>query len=496
MGTLFAVYDWLESQLKARWLWPGESGTVVPSTKDVFAGATGERRTDPQLIHSRLRLNTWAGGMGPEQRRRYIEENNVWLRRQRFVRGVDMDYGHAYTKYWDRFGSTHPEYFALRPDGVRAPFDAKRPNLVQMCVSSPALHQQVVADWLKQRQQTPNRPWINGIENDKTAADPACTCPNCLAWDTKGSPSYSDRYAKYWLALQTEGRKTDPNATVIGYAYADYSEPPLETKLNSHIIVGIVPRYSFPMSEADHQAFHTTWEGWRKTGAQLYLRPNYTLAGYDMPYVYAHQLGEELRFTAANGMVAMDFDSLTGMWGVQGINTYVLARLHIDPNRGVDEILDEYYSGFGPAAVQVKNYFTYWENVTRLCDKNFREHTQGGWGFVSKGGDEIYTADSFREGAALLDTAKIAAQGDAAASQRIQFLEVWLEHARLSAQALSTFHAQQKQPAAGPLKTAFVQAKTAVDDFRKQHQDIIGNTGLLRQLEVWSGWRKATELSE
>ena len=29
MGTLFAVYDFLNTQLGVRWLWPGESGTYV-----------------------------------------------------------------------------------------------------------------------------------------------------------------------------------------------------------------------------------------------------------------------------------------------------------------------------------------------------------------------------------------------------------------------------------------------------------------------------------
>ena len=515
MGTLLAVYDWLETQMGVKWLWPGDGGTVVPATKNIAVKASGEKMVEPRLIQSSFRPSAWPGGMSDEVRKQYVYDINVWLRRQRFVRGVNMAYGHAYTQYWERFGATHPDYFALRPDGIRAPFDPKRPQLVQMDVSNPALHQQIVADWLVQRVQKPSLKWINGIENDKTANDPACTCEVCRSWDPKnnvdtaGNPwlagqedgqavggtrkSLSDRYAKFWLALQAEGRKHDPDATVIGYAYADYSLPPVETKLNKNIIVGIVPHGSFPQSPEDQKAFRAQWEGWAKTGARLYLRPNYTLLGYDMPYVYAHQLGEEFKFSAENGMVATDFDSLLGMWGVQGVNSYMLARLNVDPTQKVDDILNEYYAGFGPASGEVKAYFNYWEQVTLGADTAFRARSKGGWASISKSGDEIYTPETFVKGEALLAAAKKSAQGDADATQKVEFLETWLQHAQLSAQTLAAFHAQQTDKTQRP---AFLAAKAALDEFRKNHPNVITNTGVLRQVEVWSGWRPSAELKE
>src|SRR5690606_22552728 len=114
------------------------------------------------------------------------------------------------------------------------------------------------------------------------------------------------RYAKFWLALQKEGQKHDPNATVIGYAYADYTEPPLETKLNKNIIVGIVPAKNYPYSEKEAREFKRTWDGWAATGASLYLRPNNFLTGYNMPYVYAKQFGNDYKHAAQQGLVATD----------------------------------------------------------------------------------------------------------------------------------------------------------------------------------------------
>jgi hypothetical protein len=516
-GTLFAVYDWLENQLGARWLWPGDLGTVIAKTKTVGAGATGTRQQLPALIHSQPRLSAWPG-MDPTKRDQYIYDTSAWLRRQRFVRSVSFHYGHGYTKYWERFGATNPEFFAQREDGKREPFNSQRPSLVQLCVSNPGLHRQIIADWLVQRRDKPALPWINGVENDKTANDPACTCDVCRSWDPKnpvatdGNPwlagaetakdasapklSLSDRYARFYLALQEEGKKHDHDATVIGYAYADYTQPPVETKLNKNIIIGIVPAYSFPLEEKDREKFRKLWDGWAKTGARLYLRPNYTLPGYAMPYNYAAQFGTEFKYGVENGMIGTDFDSLTGMWGVQSIDYYMMGRLNTKPEMSVQEVLNEYYNAFGPAAPQIKQYFEHWEAVTARADSDFKKRTAGGWAFISKGGDEVYTPDSFQTGNAILANAKTAAANDPETLARVDYLQQWLTHAELCMKALSAYHAHKAAPRDAELKATFENAKATVDAFREANSDLIVNVGLLRRLEVWSGWRKSSELTE
>lgn len=512
MGSLFAVYQWLEKQVGVRWLWPGDSGTVIPKTKGLSAGEVGDNVVIQPLIHSRPRINftTWAG-MSEASRDKYIYDTSVWLRRQRFARGVSFEYPHAYEHYWERFGGSHPEYFALRPDGKRAPFSEKTPHLVQMCVSNPGLHKQIIVDWLAQRAEHPSLSWINGAENDKANQDPSCTCEVCRSWDPPGAlpiknqaerkaaikdtsdrpmVSLSDRYARFWLALQAEGRKRNPGATVLGYAYADYSAPPVATKLNDHVIVGIVPPYAFPLSENDRKAMRENWDGWAKTGARLYLRPNYFLVGYCMPYIFAEEFGEEFKYEAKNGMIATDFDSLLGMWGVQGPNLYVLARLNVNPDLEVSAILDEYYGAFGPAAPDVRDYFNYWKSITLKCNSEFRNASKGGWASISKAGDQIYTPETFEEGRKFLAKAKAAAVGDDELSDRIAFLNLWLEHAALSMKTLAAFHAYQGKKDDSQLKAAFSDAQIALDEFRKSHEDLIGNVGILRKVEMWSGWRR------
>jgi hypothetical protein len=513
MGTLFAVYDWLENQLSARWLWPDETGLVVRKTATLFSGAAHEKAGLPTLLFAQARLNTWAG-MDPKRLPQYVYDTSLWMRRQRLARGQAIPgagHGHAFGTYWKRFGATHPEYFAMLPNGKREPFNPKRPNLVQMCVSNAGFRRQVIADWLEKRKKDPSLHTISASENDRTAMDPPCQCEFCHAWDPKNPQpplvpenpwlsgnaqarnkdwkqiSVSDRYAKFWLAVQKEAQQYDPDVVVFSHAYTDYSDPPVETKLNKNIVVGIVPAYAYPMSPQEEAEFQKVWDGWEATGATLYLRPNNFLTGYDLPQMYPTQFGYDFKHALQNGMIGTDFDSLVGMWGIQGINLYMMGRLTAHPEMSVDEVLNEYYSAFGAASGDIQKYFEFWEKVTAQITTEFRKNAGGGWSPLSREGDVIYTPETFTRGKELLQKAKLSVGADSEVLARIDYLSMWLEHANLTINVLTAFKSYKAKPTDAPLKTSFESAKTALDNYREAHADKIVNIGFLHYLETW--WR-------
>ena len=41
------------------------------------------------------------------------------------------------------------------------------------------------------------------------------------------------------LAVQAEALKSDSKAVVMGYAYANYVDPPIKTRLNDQIVIGV-----------------------------------------------------------------------------------------------------------------------------------------------------------------------------------------------------------------------------------------------------------------
>lgn len=449
-GTLWGVYELLDRFLGVRWLWPGELGVHVPPTDTVTIGALDELLA-PKLMQRRVRdgLRRPAGdtGLSAEGFERYARAQRVFQRRHRMGRSLPLRYGHAFESWWETYGAEHPEWFQLLPDGRRGPNTPT--SRTSMCVSDENFRREVIARWKQARAENPGQ-WlnVNGCENDISGL---CTCENCLAWDgpqpdfgalydLRGQRMVSDRYARFWLSLQQMAAEEDPDAIVMGYAYTNYYPAPTSgIQLNRNILVGMCPwpGWWYPRSDEAQQWLKDQWAGWSETGASIFLRPNYTLDSYTMPHIYAHQFADEFQHYAAHGMVATDFDSLTGQWAAQGTNLYLLFRLHTRADQPVDEVLDEYYSAFGPAADAVRAYFDYWEAYVMedrdRFDRAQREAGVSRYRNFAAFAHVVFPPEVFPPAQALLDRAAQAAVGDELAAARVQFLRNGLEHARLCA---------------------------------------------------------------
>lgn len=453
-GTLWGVYEWLDRALGVRWAWPGDLGTHVPKATTITAKDCDDTIT-PHFFQRRLRAGSGfvsehpALGFTQGAAEQFSTDQKIFLRRHRMGRSYPVSYGHAFTDWWDKDGKTHPAWFQLRDNDKRGPSKSK--GRFSMCVSNQDLQQEVVARWAAKRPpdaQTPG--FINACENDILGL---CTCPNCQALDgpapadylkfypatskMAGSRFVSDRYAHFWLGVQQAAAKTHPDATVVGYAYFNYFQSPTSgIKLNPNILIGYCPSAGwFPRSEEEHAWMKQQWTGWRDTGARLFMRTNHLLDGYCMPFIFAHQFADEFHHAVQQGMVATDYDSLTGHWATQGPNLYVAARLHVRPEASADDLLAEYHSAFGAASKLVKSYFDHWESFTTHSREKISqtmEATQTSrWRNWAKASHLLYPAECFTPAEAILAEAVKAARDDPQATARVQFLQLGLEHARL-----------------------------------------------------------------
>lgn len=485
-GTLFGVYELLERDLGVRWLWPGELGTYVPKTRDLAIPAVDEKIAPPFFQRAvrpglTFKYDHPALGFTPGAAAAYARDQTVFLRRHRMGRGEVMTYHHAFVDWWDKYGAAHPEWFQQLAGGKRGP--AKPGARFSMSVSSPGLRDQLVALW--KAEPGPRSHYINAVENDILGL---CTCDDCLAADGPepaeygkftpptskmyGSRFVTDRYAKFWLAVQQLAAKDDPEVNVVGYAYENYFQPPTSgVKLNSHIIVGFCPSsYWYPRPPDEHEWVKRQWTGWSETGVRLFSRTNYFLDGYCMPFIFAHQFADDFQHDARHGMVATDFDSLTGHWSTQGPTLYLLMQLQLHPNTDPDALLDQYYAAFGPAAAKVKAYFDYWEHYTTdhrpVLMKSFADLNASRWRTFAKGAHAVFPPGCFPPAEALLQEAAQAAGSDRDAAARVVFLQHGLQHAELCARAaaLLTLGDPSSTPARG---------KAALDEllaWRRAHE--------------------------
>ncbi|WP_438480463.1 DUF4838 domain-containing protein [Oleiharenicola lentus] len=489
-GTLLGVYELLERELGVRWLWPGELGTFVPKRRTLAISAHNETIV-PHFFQRNVRGGltftgkTAALGFSPAAAADYAQAQTVFIRRHRMGRSERLFYRHAFTDWWEKYGQDHPEWFQLYK-GKRGP--PKPGDHYSMCVSNPEFHREIVAQWQRRRESDPqNAPrYLNIAENGIVGF---CECEPCRAWDGPTPPDYldfyapkskmaltgkrfvTDRYARFWLAVQRLAEEIDPQVVIVAYNYFNYFYyPSPEIKLNDRILIGAYPSSGwYPRSPEENAWFRKQWAGWQATGAQLFSRGNYCLDGYTMPHGYAHQFTDEFKDQVKRGMVATDYDALTGQWAAQGPNIYLLMRLHTRPDATADELLAEYYAAFGAAAPQVKAYFDYWERYAvaqiPLMQELFADNTTR-WRTPAKVSHHIYPEAAFVAAEKFLAEAAAAVAGDSEARARVQFIQNGLTHAKLCVRAASLLSLSEL--AADPARSA--EALRELIAFRRAHE--------------------------
>ncbi len=474
-GTLWGVYEFLERELGVRWLWPGKLGTYVPERSSIRTGRIDEV-VRPAFVRRRVRNGFLRFediepplGFSASGQREYAAAQQVFLRRHRMgtsgghfehkVEGVAgrRPYVHAFERWWDLYGEDHPEWFQL-VDGRRGPAAGGRGT--SMCVSNSEFHAEIVELWREAREReaietprlTQSGPMhVNICENDVLAL---CSCERCRSWDApqpgpeeipaglRGAYrpfNASDRYARFAAEIYRLASEIEPEARIYMYAYVNYfAAPSPDIKLNPNIIVGFCPWSLndgwFPRQDETQQWIKEQWLGWAESGVSLFYRPNWHLTGYAMPHIFARQHAEIFRFMAENNMIGTDYDSLTGQWSVQGTNLYSLMRLHTRPDTPVEEILEEYYGAFGPAAEHVERYFDYWEEYChRLFVVEGRRVPAHGASYIRD--IREFPPEAFLPAVRMLDSAAAAVEGDKNPeySGRVRFLRKGLEHAKLCA---------------------------------------------------------------
>ena len=365
-GTLHAVYDFLENELGVRW----------PAPEDIAFQPQGK-------IEIRNRQGCWIPTLNIRQIRGYKDRAvNQWHARLRYGNHDAPRYGHAFTKYWNRFSKTHPEYFAMRKDGVRAPvgakvnsanaaaFRGKQSEAIAMCVSSEGLIRQVIADWKKAGCPL----YINLCENDADGKD-SCHCPKCTALDVVPEKRnnqwqnwYADRYIHFANRVLAEAKKIRPDVKASMYAYDATEQAPAREKPAADIVIGIVPT---DFSMAGIEAYVGSW---KKAGLNhFFYRPNRHVY-YSLPYLpvgWEKHFFEIWKYLYRSGAIGFDYDA--GSPGTfQCFSDYVVMKAMQDPSKPFEHWEKHFMQSFGKAADDLENYYRYWRE--QVWEKRIAPH--------------------------------------------------------------------------------------------------------------------------
>ena len=463
-GARFAVLEYCERELGARWPW-GESIHVRRIGRESLPPSEGAT-----VVKALIRT------MRPRR-----EESISWHGRLRMGRHDAPKYGHAFTKYWQRFGTTHPEFFAMRADGRRLPSDAapdvmdaaayhgKRGESISMCTSCDGLVAQVVEDW-----KAAGAPeYINICENDSEGKN-VCHCPECSTLDPPPPAGavdwwdcwHADRYVRFAGRVLAAARKVRPDAKTCFYAYNATQEPPRRFRLADGLVMGLVSTTFEWATVTNYVA------GWKRMGLKdFFWRPN-RHHYYECPNV---PIGCEEHFFRiwkhldAEGCFGYDYSAPKYASRLEWFRDYVIMKGMQDPEKDFSWWEDRYMESFGAAADDVKSYFRYWreevwnkrlEPDMALIAKKGR-YFNFGRGIIWNLGDYFHPED-YAAAEVHLDRA-LARSGLAADDRgRVEELRLAHEHAKLFYRAVV-----EKQKGAASAESAA--ATRALRDFRLKH---------------------------
>ena len=404
-GTLFAAYQLLE-ELGVRWYLPGELGTVIPKTDNVFL-PEGRIFQAPSFPHRHLQS---VGGDAP------------WNRRQR-MGGLHFPSSHGLRLDPSPDFDTEPELFAL--------VDGKRQNS-QYCVSNREIVRRATNGAMQYFQEHPDAPWLGMGPNDTGGY---CECEHCRSLDSgeidpiSGKAIRTDRYVWLFNQILDAVHAEFPGKKIAFYAYDALKFPPRRQPTSPYLVPAFAPithdrihGLSNPLSP-DRSAYRTVMEQWCALVPETFERGYYfNLACPGFPYSKIHAVRDETPVAHSLGVKGWRVETKPS-WASNGLTLYVAARLMWNVDTDVDALLAEFYEEFfGPAADPMGRYLD-------LVDASFRDtECFTGSSFCMP---HVFPPERMEQCRQLLDAAAEDAGGSRVCTERVRLFR--LNHDRLEA---------------------------------------------------------------
>ncbi|MAS92015.1 MAG: hypothetical protein CMO55_02370 [Verrucomicrobiales bacterium] len=456
-GTANAVYHFIQEYLGVRWIWPGDLGEDIIK-KETISFEPFEFRYAPQI--------RGRGGMFnySQLSNRGYGKSQDWTRLQRLqLCSLEIGGGHGFGDWWERYHETHPDIFALQPDGTRSGHPS--PRNAKLCQSNPEVWDLWLEDVKHQLEEDPTQFIFNGSPNDGWSSG-HCVCDDCRAWDhpdgeprlmhwhhyREERPALSDRHVTFAnkLAEKLKQPYPDKDYYVAMLSYGHSRPGPVEARPADNVIMVVVANFFGRTHLVDRGStwgttYRDQFDQWGKVAPHIMWRPNTgSPAGWQqgLPDLSVHQTVEDFHFIAERNCLGLYIDSVFEHWATHGPHYYAMAQLAWNPSLTADQILTDYYDrGFGPAADEVRAYYETIENARMEFAKD-RIHGSGIEDFPA-----LYNEDLLARAEAHLDAAeKLTSGADSKFAERVEFVRVGCNYTKLVIENISLMSGYWSQP--------------------------------------------------
>ena len=381
-----AVYWFLEAALGVRWLWPGESGQVIPRQNEVRL-PLGVFRKRPDFdwraidvggaCYGAMDISTMLHGV-LHLPLSYQREFQIWCRRNRFG-GLSVASGHRWAEIAppEVYGETHPEYFALvKGERDCKPHDGKHGN--QPCLSHPEVAR-LVAEYACARLEA--RSDLDVISVALNDSGSPCECQDCrTVAEEAGLPrvrnaegfdsvvaepgasaasrSATDELFRHLRAVVDRIGERFPDRYLLTHLYSYYRRPPIRHQLPSKVIGQYCVMGSTFWDQDARDAEYGRIREMRRWVPSLGIYEYYSNgARPEVPRLFPRLVAETVGEYYGAGARYFATQPGTG-FAVNGLNFFLLGRclwdIHTDPGAAVEDFCR---SGFGPAADAIRGYY-------------------------------------------------------------------------------------------------------------------------------------------
>jgi hypothetical protein len=270
-----------------------------------------------------------------------------------------------------------------------------------------------------------------------------CECANCRALDPKGTdyaelaPNLSNRHWAYANYIAKEVKKRDPSLGVGMFAYTAYAEPPTNIdEMEDNVFISFTFSQAYFVKPEMKRMYYGRIAKWRRLKAHLVAREYWGMHYWlDLPYLFTDQIKSATPFLHDCGMMAM-YGETNKNFSTQGPNYYLQAHLMWNAHADGDAILDRYYSAFGPAADDIRDYYRIFENSLKKHQdaiKGFGYHELvNSWG-------KLFPQETIKQAGSALERAKRKVAGDAEFAQRVAVVGIGYEYTKIMIELLELY---------------------------------------------------------
>ena len=446
-GTLTGVYDFLERFAGIRFYFPGPYGTVIPKNQGLKLPKLIEITDSPDMSMRRFTLD------GRPYENYYGKYNIQTLRRALlpFLRDSEKRYPFTHAlnalDLMKRFGKTHPEYFALRPDGQRDN-NPKWKHPGQLCFES-GVREEIIQDALAYFSGKPARERGLAIWSHRLVWGGIfgimpqdgmfwCRCDKCKkVWDGKGyvmdykvRKAISDYMFRFYAEVCNRLKGAGLPHKIATMSYMPYDEVP-DFALPKELLVQVAVTGLGGTGKKDKEETAHLKRWYERTGNKVFAW-TYAMGKHgakNLPGVPAMMPRHAANFIKTNQkyLSGVYFESESDFYIFNYLNYAVIMRMMWDNSLDVEKFLAEHFTVmFGAGAPFMAEFYA---DLEKNWTGKILGHTVNtALGPVTKVPstreiwEKIYSPETLKKYNALFDKAIKAVQNDKGALMRLNFI--------------------------------------------------------------------------